>query len=453
MASSVKMKIIAPLGVLFSTAFLMGVSASASLSTFGSTFGNNGSFCKDRLSESASFEDLQEKITRCQIQSVEELLPLLSEAHLSHYVLMHHSRSLQGATANAPRAILYGKDAKLIIAVTGATTGVSIGDPHKTRSNHLEILVFRDATQRFEARDVEFPKAREGVQSVQFSAANPPVCLGCHRTDPRPNWETYPLWPGAFGGEDDSVFRSEQSGKELHSQDEKAFQRFLRNGKKKGLYQFLSDLPAAALPNTEFGSLAQSLNLKRIARKLAEAPELSKYRYMLLGAVSCFYSDHFNLLEQYLSLQAQASFKFKHSDLEESTGRTNRFDFSNRVQDLRKMYSRAPEDPRVQELFENTAFQVSDSLVASLRWIVENQGIATNDWGMQLYSPSYDFENGYIGVADLRGVLGKALLVAPEDLALSLALQEKQLTDVEGTCQLLQRRSLEALAGTDISIP
>jgi hypothetical protein len=207
------------------------------------------------------------------------------------------------------------------------------------------------------------------------------------------------------------------------------------------------------LPNTEFGSLAQSLNLKRIARKLAEAPELSKYRYMLLGAVSCFYSDHFNLLEQYLSLQAQASFKFKHSDLEESTGRTNRFDFSNRVQDLRKMYSRAPEDPRVQELFENTAFQVSDSLVASLRWIVENQGIATNDWGMQLYSPSYDFENGYIGVADLRGVLGKALLVAPEDLALSLALQEKQLTDVEGTCQLLQRRSLEALAGTDISIP
>ena len=446
MASSVKMKIIAPLGAFFATAFLMGASASSE------------SFCKDRLSEAATFEDLQEKITRCQIQSVEQFLPFLSEAHLSHYVLMHHSRSLQGATANAPRAILYGKDAKLIIAVTGATTGVAIGDPHKTRANHLEVLAFRDATQRFEARDVEFPKAGESIHSVQFSDANPPLCLACHREDPRPNWEAYPLWPGAFGGEDDSVFRNEQNGKNLHSQDAKSFQRFLRNGKKKGPYRFLSDLPAAGLPNTEFGSLAQSLNLKRIARKLAEAPALKKYRYMLLGAVSCFYSDHFNLLEQYLSLQAQASFKFKRSNLEDSTGRINRFDFSDRVQDLRKMYSRAPEDPRVQELFENASsnqdpLQVTDSLVASLRWIVENQGMATDDWGMQLYSPSYDFENGYTGIADLRAVLSEALLVAPEDHALSLALQEKQLNDVEGTCQLLQQRSLEALAGIDISIP
>jgi hypothetical protein len=452
MANSVKTKIIAPLGVLFVVAFLMGASASA----FTNTFGSSESFCKDRLSETASFEDLQEKITRCQIQSVEQLLPLLSEAHLSHYVLMHHSGSLQGATANAPRAILYGKDAKLMIAVTGATTGVAIGDPHQTRANHLEILVFRDATQRFEARDVEFPKAGEGVHAVQFSGANPPLCLACHRTDPRPNWETYPLWPGAFGGEDDSVFRNEQNGKDLHSQDARAFQRFLRNGKKKGLYRFLSDLPAASLPNTEFGSLAQGLNLKRIARKLADTPELKKYRYMLLGAVSCFYSDHFNLLEQYLSLQAQASFKLKRSDLEESTGRVNRFDFSDRIQDLRKMYSRAPEDPRVQELFENASnqeLQVSASLVATLRWIVENQGMATDDWGMQLYSPSYDFENGYTGIADLRAVLSEALLVAPEDHALSLALQEKQLNDVEGTCQLLQQRSLETLAGIDISIP
>jgi hypothetical protein len=453
MARSVKIKILAPLAALFVAASLMEASATASTSAPTS----NESFCKDRLSESATFEDLQEKITRCQIQSVDQILPLLSEAHLSHYVLMHHSRSLQGATANAPRAILYGKDAKLIIAVTGATTGVTIGDPHNTRSNHLEVLVFRDATQRFEARDVEFPKAGEGVHSVQFSDANPLLCLACHRTDPRPNWETYPLWPGAFGGEDDS--------KGLHSQDAKAFQRFLRNGKKKGPYRFLSDLPAAALPNTEFGSLAQSLNLKRIARKLSEAPELKKYRYMLLGAVSCFYSDHFNLLEQYLSLQAQASFKFKHSNLEESTGLINRFDFSDRIRDLRAMYSRAPEDPRVQELFENASFQVgqvgqvsqviqvSDSLVASLRWIVENQGIATDDWGMQLYIPSYDFENGYTGIADLRAILSEALLVAPEDRALSLALQEKQLSDVEGTCQLLQQRSLETLAGMDISIP
>jgi hypothetical protein len=437
MASSVTKKL--SIAAVFSI-FLAGPFASANSEVSGA---GESQFCTERLSWSASFEDLQDKITRCQIQRVDDLLPLLSKEHLSHYVLLHHSESLQGASKDDPRAILYGKDAKLVLSWNGK--------PDQVRYNNIEVLVFRDATQSFEARDIEFPKDGAKQVPVQFSNANPALCLSCHQNDPRPNWQTYPLWPVAFGGEDDVDFRA---GEGVHFQDSKEFQSFLKGEKKKGRYRFLSDLPVVDLPNTTFGSLLQALNLKRVARKIAAAPELQKYRYALLGAVSCYYSDHFNQIERYVPSPISASFKLKRSDLEHSTSQVNSTDFVDRVQQLKSYHHRAPQDARVQQLLKNLPGDlrlVSDSIVASLRWLIENQGISTDDWAMQPYAPTYNFENGYVGIAQLRAILSDALLKAPEDLALSQALQEEGLSDLEGTCHQLQMRSLESLSGTNIS--
>jgi hypothetical protein len=434
MASSVAPKLFISIGF---TAFLLGLSAPAVKAQ------SDSQFCSERLSWSASFEDLQDKITRCQIQSIDDLLPLLSPEHLSHYVLMHHSQSLQGASEKAPRAILYGKDAKLVLSWNGR--------PDQDRYNYIEVLAYRDATQRFEVRDIEFPKEGAKHGPVQFSSANPPLCLSCHEQDARPNWQTYPLWPGAFGGEDDVVSRL---GEGTHFQDVKRYANFLKSEKKKGRYRFLSDRPAADLPNTEFGSLLQTLNLKRVARKIAAVPELQKYRYALLGAVSCYYSNHFNQIEQYVPAQVEASFALKRADLEHSTAQANSGDFHDRVLQLRSYYRRSPEDAKVQDLFDNPWGdhpQVSDSIVAALRWVVENQGVSTDDWSMQPYAPTYTFENGYVGIAHLRAILSAALLTTPQDFALSQTLQEENLGDLEGTCHRLQVRSLETLSGTDIS--
>ena len=46
------------------------------------------------------------------VRSVEEMLPLLPSELRANYTLAFASRSLQGATPSAPRAILFGSDAR-----------------------------------------------------------------------------------------------------------------------------------------------------------------------------------------------------------------------------------------------------------------------------------------------------------------------------------------------------
>ncbi|MGZ3707186.1 MAG: hypothetical protein ACXVA8_14240, partial [Bdellovibrionota bacterium] len=62
--------------------------------------------------------------------------------------------------------------------------------------------------RRFDFRQIQFPTARNGLAEPQFSESNKSVdkktsCTGCHTPDPRPNWDGYSLWPGAYGGDDD----------------------------------------------------------------------------------------------------------------------------------------------------------------------------------------------------------------------------------------------------------
>ena len=45
----------------------------------------------------------------------------------------------------------------------------------------------------------------EGRRIPVFSELNPPACRDCHGDDPRPIWDAYPVWPGAYGEVDDAA--------------------------------------------------------------------------------------------------------------------------------------------------------------------------------------------------------------------------------------------------------
>lgn len=386
-------------------------------------------FCQLPLSDGANYEELRDKIEHCHITSIDTLMPLLSKAHLSQYVLMHHSQSLQEASTDSPRAILYGKDAKLILAFNG--------NPKQLGHDHLEVLQYRGSNHSFEMREIIF----QG--KVQFSVANPTLCLSCHQSDPRPNWESYPLWPGAYGGEDDSVFRSKDASK-VKTEDGVNYHRFQSQFKNKGRYRFLALRPKPALPNTEFGSLLQKLNQIRLARKIAENKILLPYRYALIGASACYYSD--TELNSFVPDRILKKFKKSLLDFRIETAQTNHANFGNRVQSLKEMLIKAPEEPRIKEMVDNfetppgSNGQVSDQIVAGLRFLIENQGEDTTDWGMQPESLSYDFENGYVGISDLNVALKSALLTSHEQLKFnSLELNQ--------ACAWLKSMSIRALGG------
>ena len=81
----------------------------------------------------------------------------------------------------------------------------------------LEVEEFSHQTNRFDFREIEFRE--EGALSTPFTISQigglDGKCLLCH-TEQRPIWETYDIWPGFYGGDDDFPFnRSPKRGRSV----------------------------------------------------------------------------------------------------------------------------------------------------------------------------------------------------------------------------------------------
>jgi hypothetical protein len=164
------------------------------------------------------------------ITSLDELLALLPSEYRSHYTLAYKSESLQCASATSPRVVMYGDDAKTVLAFNG--------DPKQCGYNQLEVMQFNTKSKQFEFHEISFP-APGKKDSVHFSQ-NSQKCAGCHADHEasaglRPNWSEYPNWPGFYGENDDDINQSGQT---------RSYDIFLKR-KKKGRYKFLT-APAGA---------------------------------------------------------------------------------------------------------------------------------------------------------------------------------------------------------------
>ncbi len=145
------------------------------------------------------YEGLVNKIETNSATTLEQVLHLVPQEFFANYVLMYRSRSLQDANPLFPRAIVFGRSAKFIMAFNG----------HEKQKgyNNLEIIQFREKTFRWEFREITFAEG----QAPRFSEPNPQKCLECHQSpartnvDPRPNWEPYNFWPGAYASVDDEI--------------------------------------------------------------------------------------------------------------------------------------------------------------------------------------------------------------------------------------------------------
>jgi hypothetical protein len=146
-----------------------------------------------------SFEILQDKIKSKNVSTLDGALAQLPNYYLENYVLMYRSRSLQQSTFEYPRAIVFGKSGKFILAFNG--------NPNHRGYNNLEMIQFREKTNRFEFREVTFADGKAPV----VSEANPAKCIVCHQSpnrtdvDMRPNWEPYNFWPGTYGSTDEEL--------------------------------------------------------------------------------------------------------------------------------------------------------------------------------------------------------------------------------------------------------
>ena len=381
------------------------------------------------------FASLQSLLSHQDIGSVEELIAALPAAQRNRYALVFESRSLQGASPENPRVILYGPDARFIVTFNGS--------PAQRGFRAVETMEFEDASKEFRLRELLFPERAAGPEKVVVSEVNPQRCTRCHGAPPRPLWDTFPLWPGAYG----ERYRATLSAREraglaaflalqpTHPRygellDVKRFadpQTF----RSSALTQY-AGIPAEP-PNAELSVYLGRLQSQSIARQLVRQPAFDLYRYALLGLAdnACgrladFYPD--------------------------SLWRTQRSGFERFARDSAASNARQARLKAARAAFSGAAGAVDrttgDNALVQLRFVAESAlGISTRSWTLALERGTYDFTMPPLPAQPLRETL--LAEVATRDATIRDLSLYWTSSDGDRYCSYLKRRSRTALSSTD----
>lgn len=243
------------------------------------------------------FDSLTQVMAAQHVGSVEELLAVLPEDLRTHYSLVFSSRSLQDASFEHPRAVLFGSNAQLILTFNG--------DASQHGFEAVETMEFDAHANRFIFREITFSSDRT-QSAARISDPNPARCAACHDQPARPIWDVPPAWPGVYG---------ERYGAGLSTVELRGLRRFLAIQTTHPRYRHL--LGAAALadrdtyvasaraayngvsvepPNARLSAHLATFNVRSILSELAAQPEFASHLSVLLasagsscGAVAEFY--------------------------------------------------------------------------------------------------------------------------------------------------------------------
>jgi hypothetical protein len=246
-------------------------------------------------SDDASFQALLQRdpATGAPVQTVAELAPLLPQQLRSNFTLVYDSRSpfKDVITPQKPRVILFTDDGRFVVTF--------IGDPAAPGHDLVETMSFDDESASFKLSAYVLPAAQRAGWAPSPQAAN---CGGCHGADPRPIYDSYPLWPGFYGSVLDTFFRDRIGHEELRK-----YHAFMAGPAKSGVYASLIFRPGSPtspyldpkrvrhgsvevdpkafpfLPNTRLGMALTELNRARIYRKLADAPGYAAHEKDILA--------------------------------------------------------------------------------------------------------------------------------------------------------------------------
>lgn len=398
-----------------------------------------------------TYEALRDLIGEKKIRRIDDLVPLLPKKLRDDYVLMFETQSAQGASAEQPRVILFGEDAKLLLAFTG--------DAKQTRGNRLEVIQWREKERRFDFKEVVFEE--DGKKAPHF-VEKPDSCKTCHREDLRPNWEAYNLWRGSYFGVDNYIPKD--------TAEYVAFHKYRKQSEGKGRYAALGpshepeqedDNAIRGLDqNRFFSARVFELNRQRLARKLQSHPQYAAFRYAVLAAaLGC--SDLKDFLPEALARQMPVSVESAYTE----TKKHMEAELAHRLEEG-KAYKNGGIPPTVLELNEKTYDHLR--LIVGLRWLMENLGMSTKDWATNFDGKFLSFYDGTGPAIEwLAPVLAKDLLETDKDLADVLPVKHgRMFSRVQGldfteepkdvrkkACPLLKKKSLAALANTTLARP
>jgi hypothetical protein len=189
-----------------------------------------------------------------------------------NHVLMHHSQSLQQASPENPRAILFHRG-----------TMLAFSEPDRAESLEVEVLGWDPAQGRFRAAELRFP-TRDLPAVVH---RDPPECAACHGREHKPVWLPYDFWPGVYGA---NISRT------LYQSERRALNQFIDRAQtlsKNSVYSHLDfslykpgRLSTQAQAVEIFTEFVGQLNTHFEVRKMAEGRGIPASAAPLLAAIS-----------------------------------------------------------------------------------------------------------------------------------------------------------------------
>jgi hypothetical protein len=365
--------------------------------------------CQKPVAAKLDYATLTQVIEKCDIRTVEKLLPLLPEDYRSSFTLMRKSGSNQEAGDENPRVILFGKDAKLILAFNGANADLLAGKKAIPKGfDKVEVIEYDEKNASFGFKEIEF----KGDTQKALINSNPKSCNSCHGDPARPNWEAYNYWAGAYGALDDHI-------KEGTSEDI-ALKKWLKNRKANPRYQHLvlenesmksecknkllkpkSDCNGAysvsGFPNFRFTMHLNQLNYKRIAKMLRESPDFEKYKYAIFAAGS-----NCPAIETFLPPQELKKFSHSPAYYEKATRDSMK-------EHLSKLTTAHPPEFAFHD--ENSGhdlpfnFELDGStshyITEKLRYLMEGRGISIDNWALSPVPGAFAYSDGEVYFIDV----------------------------------------------------
>lgn len=256
------------------------------------------SFLISIQTKALEYSHIQKLIDKNKIQSIGQLLPVLPLELRKNILVIFESHSLQEASCENPRIILFSNNGLLSLAFNGS--------PTQEGFESLEIQEFDLQSRSFLYQEKVFAEdlsLRKQVDSLRAKATatdrklfrqglNPSRCLSCHHADPRPNWEAYEHWPQTLGEGAVNHLKfigpyGSFIGQKRNPQVAEACQKdFRSNFKKNSRYQNLEIEKLFLDPNkmnTLYTQLIFNLNFSRINRLIQSQPQRDLIKKIFLA--------------------------------------------------------------------------------------------------------------------------------------------------------------------------
>lgn len=349
-------------------------------------------------------------------------------------VFLHHTGSLQYATFEEPRVLLFGRGAVLAFERSPNQEGVG----------RVEMIEFNPDEGRFQPGEISF----FGKHNIKMES-EPKKCSSCHGKNPNPIWAPYSAWPKAFRSNGGFFWESEI---------EQEYYRNFRDRKNKvGIYKYVkAEAPEnhdnSILEYTQFLSVLNNMRMMSILRQNNHL--IKPFRYTLAAILNgCTNEtrkkpkkDRTYQLEEFLPPHISTLLTIPIEHFKED-GRKAREKFVAYLQEFHKNIF-GTDRTDIPVLTDN--FIREENLLTELRYILENLGLPWRDLAMGHGENDYIVQTAAVTQFDLMNTFityDRSIFVELKPSFMLIYVVGDLSRYAAFPCEDLKTRSLEELQG------